>query len=86
MATNIVKLKVDGAQVYPQTHASAVVGLETIQGPKGDKGDTGPQGPAGTNATTTSTATTTANGLMSSTDKSKLDSIPRLSVEVVGSV
>ncbi|HAP6193670.1 TPA: hypothetical protein J8R87_003061, partial [Enterococcus faecium] len=37
--------------------------------PKGDKGD------PGINATTTAVATTTANGLMSSTDKTKLDGI-----------
>ncbi|MDT2614257.1 hypothetical protein P7D52_08120 [Enterococcus dongliensis] len=37
--------------------------------PKGDKGD------PGTNATTTTVATTTANGLMASTDKSKLNGI-----------
>lgn len=36
------------------------------KGAKGDKGD---------NATTTATATTTTNGLMSSTDKTKLDNI-----------
>lgn len=45
------------------------------KGDKGDTGDTGPQGPAGTNATTTAVATTTANGLMSSSDKTKLDGI-----------
>ncbi|MGX7231088.1 hypothetical protein ACWOCJ_13085 [Enterococcus pseudoavium] len=37
--------------------------------PKGDKGD------PGTNATTTAVATTTANGLMASTDKVKLNGI-----------
>lgn len=40
-----------------------------LKGAKGDKGD------PGTNATTTAVATTSANGLMSSTDKSKLDGI-----------
>lgn len=40
-----------------------------LKGEKGDKGD------AGTNATTTAVATATANGLMSSSDKSKLDGI-----------
>ena len=39
------------------------------KGAKGDKGD------AGTNATTTVVATTSANGLMSKDDKSKLDGI-----------
>ena len=43
------------------------------KGPKGDKGDTGPQGPKGNNATTTAVATTSANGLMSSSDKTKLN-------------
>jgi hypothetical protein len=48
-------------------------------GPKGDtgatgpKGDTGAQGPAG--SSTTAVATTTANGLMSSTDKVKLNNL-----------
>lgn len=40
-----------------------------MKGAKGDKGD------AGTNATTTVVATTSANGLMSKDDKSKLDGI-----------
>ena len=50
-------------------------------GPQGPKGDTGPPGPKGdTGATgasgaTASVATTSANGLMSATDKAKLDSI-----------
>lgn len=43
--------------------------FNNLKGLKGDKGD------AGTNATTTSVATTSASGLMSSSDKSKLDSI-----------
>lgn len=34
-----------------------------------------PRGPKGDNATTTAVATTSANGLMASTDKSKLDGI-----------
>jgi hypothetical protein len=37
--------------------------------PKGDKGD------PGQNATTTAVATTSANGLMASTDKTKLDGV-----------
>lgn len=48
------------------------------QGPKGPQGETGPRGPQGepgVNATTTAVATTSANGLMSSTDKTKLDGI-----------
>ena len=40
-----------------------------LKGAKGDKGD------PGTNATTTAVATQSANGLMSSTDKTKLDGI-----------
>ena len=44
-------------------------------GPQGPKGDTGPQGPPGQNATTTAVATQSANGLMSSADKTKVDGI-----------
>ena len=43
--------------------------FNNLKGEKGEKGD------AGTNATTTAVATTSSNGLMSSTDKSKLDGI-----------
>ena len=49
-----------------------------LKGDKGDTGATGPQGPKGdpgVNATTTAVATTSANGLMSSTDKTKLEGI-----------
>lgn len=144
--TDIVKVKQDGVQVYPQTHANAVVGLSTIKGDKGDKGDTGatgpagaaatitvgtvtsgdtatvtnagtttaakfnfvlpkgpkgdtgatgatgpagatgPQGPAGQNATTTAVATTTANGLMAAADKIKLNNLPVITFEKVGTV
>lgn len=48
------------------------------QGPKGPQGETGPRGPQGepgVNATTTAVATTSTNGLMSSTDKTKLNGI-----------
>lgn len=98
---DIVKVKSDGVQVYPQTHANAVVGLSSIVGPKGDKGDqgikgetgpvgakgaTGPQGPAGQNATTTAVATTTINGLMAAADKKKLDEIKTITFEKVGVV
>lgn len=90
MATDIMQLKVNGTDVFIKTHADAVEGLSSVQGPKGDTGDTGPQGPKGDkgdqgpkgdtgapgqNATTTDVATQTANGLMSSTDKKKLDGI-----------
>lgn len=99
--TDIVKVKQDNTQVYPQTHASAVIGLSSItgpkgetgatgpQGPKGDKGDTGaagPQGAAGINATTTAVATTSANGLMSAVDKTKLNNLPVITFEKVGEV
>lgn len=46
-----------------------------LKGDKGDTGATGPQGPAGQNATTTAVATQSANGLMSSGDKTKLDKV-----------
>lgn len=107
--TDIVKVKQDGAQVYPQSHWEAIEGKPTLL--KGDKGDPGnaatitvgtvtsgttasvtntgtisaakfnfvlpkgDKGDPGTNATTTAVATTTANGLMASADKSKLDGI-----------
>lgn len=70
--TDIMQLKVDGIGVYVKTHADAVEGLSSIQGPKGDKGD---QGDAGQNATTTVIATQSVNGLMSAADKKKLDGI-----------
>ncbi len=54
------------------TGATGATGQQGIQGEKGDKGD---KGDAGTNATTTEVATTTANGLMSSADKTELDTI-----------
>lgn len=83
---DIVKVKQDGVQIYPQTHAKAVVGLDTVKGDKGDKGDTGATGPAGQNATTTAVATSTANGLMSKEDKVKLDGLNNITFEKVGIV
>lgn len=50
------------------------VGPTGPQGPTGPKGDTGPKGE---NATVTDTATSEYNGLMSSNDKSFLDSLPQ---------
>lgn len=82
--TDIMQLKVDGIGVHIKTHADAVEGLSSVQGPKGDKGDQGIQGPkgldgakgdAGQNATTTVIATQSVNGLMSAADKKKLDGI-----------
>ena len=97
--TDIVELKKkDGVKVYPQTHAQAVLGLETIKGEKGDKGDQGvkgdigqtgakgDKGDPGVNATTTLVATTTTNGLMSSADKTKLNQLEVITIEVIGSV
>jgi len=58
---------------------TGATGATGSQGPKGDTGATGatgpqgPQGEPGVNATTTAVATTTANGLMSSTDKTRSD-------------
>ncbi len=118
--TDIVKLKQDGTQFYPQTHWNAIEGKPSIT--KGDpgqaatitigsvtsgttasvtnagtanaarlnfvlpKGDTGPRGPAGQNATTTAVATTSANGLMSKEDKVKLNNLPNITLEKVGTV
>jgi hypothetical protein len=45
----------------------------------------GADGTNGTNATTTATATTTTNGLMSATDKTKLDGINSQSATVIAS-
>ncbi|MBO0470744.1 collagen-like protein [Enterococcus sp. DIV0242_7C1] len=96
--TDIVELKSDGVVVYPKTHVSAVEGITTIKGEKGEtgpagpqgltgaQGATGPQGPAGTNATTTAAATQTVNGLMSAADKKKLDTLPTITFNKVGSV
>ena len=146
---DIVALKKNNVQVYPQTHAQAVLGLETIKGEKGDqgiqgvKGDTGTsatitvgtvtsgttpsvtnvgttsaakfnfvlakgdkgdqgiqgvkgdigqtgakgdKGDPGVNATTTAVATTSANGLMSSADKVKLNGLEAITMTVVGTV
>lgn len=89
---DIVKVLDNGVEVYPRTHASAVLGLSSTQGPKGDTGATGPQGPkgdtgaAGQNATTTAVATTTTNGLMAAADKVKLNNLPVITFEKVGTV
>ncbi|TFJ52225.1 hypothetical protein CKN73_01550 [Carnobacterium divergens] len=80
---DIVKVLNDGVEVYPRTHASAVLGLTTL---KGDKGATGATGPAGQNATTTAVATTTTNGLMAAADKAKLNSLASITFEKVGTV
>ena len=86
---DIMKMKYDGAEIYPQTHVKAVIGLESgtgPQGPQGPKGDPGPEGTAGNNATTTAIATQTVNGLMSAVDKKKLDDFSGITFEKVGSV
>ena len=89
---DIVKVLNDGVEVYPRTHASAVLGLTNIEGDKGDTGPAGPKGatgatgPAGQNATTTAVATTTTNGLMAATDKVKLNSLASITFEKVGTV
>lgn len=89
---DIVKVLNDGVEVYPRTHASAVLGLTNIKGDKGDTGPAGPKGatgdtgPAGQNATTTAVATTTTNGLMAATDKVKLNSLASITFEKAGTV
>lgn len=89
---DIVKVLDNKVQVFPQTHADAVLGLSSVQGPKGDTGATGPQGPkgdtgaAGQNATTTAVATTTVNGLMAAADKVKLNNLPVITFEKAGTV
>jgi len=60
------------------TLTSSVLAVNTSTIPAGATGATGPQGIQGipgTNATTTNTATTSLNGLMSSSDKTKLDGL-----------
>lgn len=57
------------------TGATGPKGNNGATGATGPKGNTGATGAAGQNATTTAVATTSANGLMSSTDKQKLDAI-----------
>ena len=87
--TDIVALKKNNVQVYPQTHAQAVLGLETIKGEKGDQGIPGvksDKGDPGVNATTTAVATTTTNGLMSATDKVKLNDLEVITMSVVGTI
>lgn len=86
---DIVKVSNNGVEVYPRTHADAVLGLSSVQGPKGDTGATGPKGDTGAtgqNATTTAVATTTTNGLMAATDKVKLNNLPVITFEKVGTV
>lgn len=86
---DIVKVSNNGVEVYPRTHADAVLGLSSVQGPKGDTGATGPKGDtgaAGQNATTTAVATTTVNGLMAAADKVKLNNLPVITFEKVGTV
>lgn len=81
--TDIVELKNDGVLIYPKTHVKAVEGSTSI---KGEQGDIGPQGPAGVNATTTEKVTQTMDGLMSAQDKKKLDTLPTITMNKVGSV
>ncbi|EOL41616.1 hypothetical protein RV11_GL002862 [Enterococcus phoeniculicola] len=45
--TDIVRIKKEGIQVYPQTHANAIIGLTAIKGEKGDTGPAGIQGATG---------------------------------------
>lgn len=62
-----------GLNVFTFTKSDGTtVDLNVRNGSKGSKGD---KGDPGTNATTTAVATTSANGLMSSGDKTKLNGI-----------
>ena len=87
-----VKVLDNGVEVYPRTHAGAIVGLSSIKWEKGDKGEQGQKGEQGlkgdpgTNATTTAVATTTTNGLMAAADKVKLNGITSITFEKVGEV
>lgn len=63
--TDIVKVKQNDVQVYPQTHWNAIEGRPSI---------------------TTAVATSSSNGLMSKTDKVKLDSLSNIVFEKVGTV
>ena len=71
------------------TGATGATGPQGPQGPKGDTGATGatgpqgPQGPAGVNATTTATATTSSNGLMSYTDKKRINAMGGIQITCV---
>lgn len=58
-----------GSNVYTFSDGSTITVKNGSKGQKGDKGD------PGVNATTTAVATASANGLMSASDKSKLDGI-----------
>lgn len=79
--TDIVKIKQDGVQIYPQSHWEAIIGApESVKGEKGEKGD------PGINATITEVATTIANGLMAKEDKVKLDELPNITLEKVGTI
>lgn len=60
-------------------------GVQGNTGLTGAQGATGATGPAGSNATTTLNATTSTNGLMSSTDKTKLDAILSRSTSYIAS-
>lgn len=78
--TDIVKIKQYGVQIYPQSHWKAIIGApESVKG-EGEKGD------PGINATTTEVATTIANGLMAKEDKVKLDELPNITLEKVGTI
>lgn len=77
---NVYRASAANSWIYV-CNIKGATGATGAKGPKGDTGATGaqgpkgPQGPAGINATTTAVATTSANGLMSSADKKKLDGI-----------
>ena len=81
---------VNGKSAYEVAVANGYAGtlvqwLASLKGADGTNGANGTNGKDGVNATTTANATSTAAGLMSSTDKSKLDAINTPVFNVVAS-
>lgn len=86
--TTVKGEKGDTGAVGPQGPAGVAgpQGLKGANGATGAQGLKGDQGAAGINATTTAVATQTTNGLLSATDKKKIDTLPTITFSKVGSV